>query len=283
MGANLDAAWREQVVWSRIASRLKSGLETKRRTVLALAIAGAACSATAAGLGLGTGPGKGFAFASAVGIGLAACVQALIGPSAVRDWTRARSASEAIKSEVYSALAGFGPADLDAQVKKISEDVDDLRGHRVAVAVPPDPPPAVHDLASYLKLRVDNQIHDYYDKRARELTGTLRWFRGFGFGFAAIGVVFGAWAGTWEVDWMAIWVPVITTISAAVVAHVAAGRYSYLLVEYVRTADELRRIRDRIGESATLTDEQLVRRAERIISIQNEGWMAKLSAPGDPH
>ena len=102
-------------------------------------------------------------------------------------------------------------------------------------------------------------------------------FRRVEVGLAAVGVLLGAAAGTWELDAAAVWVPVVTTIGAAIAAHVAAERYSYLLVEYQRTAEELRRIAERRGAAAGLTDEQLVQRAEEVISIQNQGWMAKLS------
>ena len=278
MSVSLDMAWREQRIWSHIADGLKSRLRTGRRVALILAIMGAVSSATAAGIGLSTGPGKTFAFLSAAAVGLATVVQASAGPAAIRNWTRARSAAEAIKSEVYVTLAGFGAPDLDARIERISGAVADLRAYRACMPSQPLELPAVRDLESYFTVRVDVQIRDYYDKQAAELNRILGRFRVIGFGSAALGVLLGAAAGTWEIDGMATWVPVVTTISAAVVAYVAAERYSYLALEYVRTADELRRLRARTGEAATLTDGQLVRRAESVISMQNEGWMAKLSA-----
>jgi hypothetical protein len=90
--------------------------------------------------------------------------------------------------------------------------------------------------------------------------------------------VLAAAAGTWEQDVVAVWVPVVTTVGAAVTAHAAAARYEYLLVEYLRTTEELERMRDRRGPASKLTDEQLVRKAEEVISVQNEGWMAKLTS-----
>ena len=89
----------------------------------------------------------------------------------------------------------------------------------------------------------------------------------------------GAAAATWGRVAIAVWVPVITTAAAAMSAHAAASCYEYSLVEYLRTAEELDRIRGRRGAVATASDAELVALAERVISIQNEGWMAKLSAP----
>ncbi|MFD6612917.1 hypothetical protein ACFWD1_29030 [Micromonospora chalcea] len=61
-----------------------------------------------------------------------------------------------------------------------------------------------------------------------------------------------------------------------------AERYSYMLLEYSRTVDELERIRDRRGRFASMNDEDLVQHAETVISIQNEGWMAKLNETDEP-
>jgi hypothetical protein len=95
------------------------------------------------------------------------------------------------------------------------------------------------------------------------------------------GAVLAAAAGTWEQDAVAVWVPVVTTVGAAVTAHAAAARYEYLLVEYLRTAEELERVRERRGSASKLTDEELARKAEDVISVQNQGWMAKLTSEDD--
>jgi hypothetical protein len=71
---------------------------------------------------------------------------------------------------------------------------------------------------------------------------------------------------------MATWVPVITTINAAVTAHTNAERYAYLLVAYQRTGEELKRIRSRVGSAASLSDADLIARAEAVISRTRAGW-----------
>jgi uncharacterized protein (DUF58 family) len=73
-----------------------------------LTIVGAILSAVAVAVGLGSGAGKVLAFASAASIAVAGLVHTRIGKRAVPEWTRARSVSEALKSEVYLYLAGFG-------------------------------------------------------------------------------------------------------------------------------------------------------------------------------
>lgn len=208
---------------------------------------------------------------------LAAYAQGKAGSDAVQEWTRARSVSEAIKSEVYSGLAGFGKPDPWVEVQRLTGDATDLTGHRAGIKPKSRSLPAVMDVDTYLKERVDKQISWYLDKRAAKLRFTLRGYRIAEFALAAIGIALGAAAGTWEIDWMATWVPVVTTINAAVIAHTAAERYAYLLVEYQRTGEELTRIRSRVGSAVGLSDADLIARAEAVISIQNEGWMAKLA------
>ncbi|MER7420844.1 DUF4231 domain-containing protein [Micromonospora peucetia] len=277
MTSSLEAAWAQQSVWSQTADKLKKRLQIGRRAALGLAIGGALLSATAATVGLGSALGKTFAFSGAVFVGLAGLAGNAAGPRTMRDWTRARSVSEALKSVVYTSLAGYPPADLDAVVQDIDADAADLQQYRAGVEPKQRPLPSVHDLESFMENRVLAQITGYYRKNARKLVHTLERFRLLSMGLAFLGLVLGVAAGTWEVDRLAGWVPVVTTIGTAVATHVAAERYSYMLVEYSRTADELQRIHDRRGRIASMTDEELVKHAENVISIQNEGWMAKLS------
>ncbi|MFD6663705.1 DUF4231 domain-containing protein [Micromonospora chalcea] len=282
MTSSLEDAWAQQSVWSQAATKLKKRLQTGRQAAIGLAIGGALLSATAATIGLESALGKIFAFSGAVFVGLAGIAGNAAGPRAMRDWTRARSVSEALKSIVYTSLAGYPPADLNKVVESITADTVDLQHHRAGIESKQRPLPSVRDLKSYLENRVVAQISGYYRINARSLSLKLERFRMLSIGLAITGLVLGAAAGTWEVDRLAMWVPVVTTIGAGVTAHVAAERYSYMLLEYSRTADELERIRDRRGRFASMNDEDLVQHAEAVISIQNEGWMAKLNETDEP-
>ncbi|MCX5117266.1 SLATT domain-containing protein [Micromonospora sp. NBC_00362] len=281
MTSSLEVAWAQQSVWSETADKLKRRLQNGRRAALGLSIGGALLSATAATVGLASALGKVAAFSGAVCVGLAGLAGNAVGPRTMRDWTRARSVSEALKSVIYTSLAGYPPADFDKVVRDIDADAADLQQYRAGVVPKQRPLPSVHDLQSYLENRVFAQITVYYQRNARSLVRTLKRFRLISMGLALLGLVLGVAAGTWEVDRLAGWVPVVTTVGTAVATHVAAERYSYMLVEYSRTADELQRIRDRSGRIASMTDEELVKHAENVISIQNEGWMAKLNEAED--
>src|ERR1700691_495123 len=100
----LTWAWAQQRIWSLTANRLKRGIDRARLTALALGIATAvlAVAAHQAG-GLSVLAGQ---VLSAGAAGAATLVQRRVSTGQIRDWTRARSASEGLKTEIYSFLGG---------------------------------------------------------------------------------------------------------------------------------------------------------------------------------
>lgn len=74
-------------------------------------------------------------------------------------------------------------------------------------------------------------------------------------------------------DTVAVWVPVVTTIAGSVAAYVGVERYEFLLVEYLRTAARLRRLRDRQPR-----DGAFVKACEDLIGAQNDAWLARMTS-----
>src|SRR5947208_2377633 len=104
---NLRFAWSQQRLWSQTANRLRHGMDLARTTALGLGIAAGVLAVLAAqAAGLRSWLGRVLGFAAAAAAGLAPLVARRAGTEQVRTWTRARSASEGLKSEVYSYLAG---------------------------------------------------------------------------------------------------------------------------------------------------------------------------------
>jgi hypothetical protein len=98
---------------------------------------------------------------------------------------------------------------------------------------------------------------------------------------AGLSVLLGAVAGAFAAEQAAAWIPVVAAVSASVVSHGASARYVALHVEYSRTAGELERILRwwRQLDPATDADaDRLAERTEHVVSVQNEGWMAKWTA-----
>jgi hypothetical protein len=276
----LARAWEQQSVWSQVAGRLKRELQRSRIRVLTLTVIGAVLSAAAVVAGLDSGAGKVLAALGGAAMGLAALDRARLGKDAVQRWTRARSVAEELKSEVYLYLTGVDadPKRLEEQIDALADDAADLAPLKAGVTPRARGLPAVRDVESYVRDRLVVQIETYYRPKAAELQQKSDRIRAAQQWLAGVGVVAAAAAAIWETDSVAVWVPVLTTIGAALAAYGAAERYDFQVVEFLRTADQLERLRDRRGSAASMSDEELVRAAEQVISIQNDGWMAKLSS-----
>lgn len=282
-GAALHA-WQQQSKWSQAANNLKRSIGRARGAVLVLTVVGAL---------LATGAAQASSWNSAVakGLSLAAAVAVALGPivggfttlERTRDWTRLRSVSEAIKADVYTYLAKAGPftgPDADRILLKrldtLEKDTADLRKYSAGIDPVSRELPAVDGIESYIRERLDKQVYGYYRPNARKMRDRVRRVRWAEITLSAVAAILAVLASVYGKDATVAWVAAVTTVTAAVTAHGAASRYEYQEIEYARTADELDRVKARHG-TGEVTD--LVGESEHVISIQNEGWMAKLNSP----
>jgi hypothetical protein len=136
--------------------------------------------------------------------------------------------------------------------------------------------PAVTDVGSYLELRVrQSQLAGYYEPKARILRRRLQTLKAVEVILALVAAALAATAAMWPS--VAAWAAVVTTAGVALAAYVAAERYEFLWIEYSRTANELRRLlyRRTTADGRPLSDSELIAECEQVISVQNQGWMAK--------
>jgi hypothetical protein len=282
----LDALWRQQSLWSRTANRMKARIERARAGALAVTVA-VAMAGTLAGVLTTTQPMAGRVLAGVAAFGAAALP--LLRPAwsgrALRDWTRARSVSEALKSEVYLWLAHAGDYRDDLHAARLRENTDKVRTDaadllRYQAGIEPEKRelPPVHDVQSYFAVRVSDQITTYYRRQAAQLRRKLRWFRTIEIALALLAAALGAAAATFGRPSFAPWIAVVTTITTAVAVHVAATRYEFQLIEFLRTADRLEQLKGKAATAGSTKElNTLATAAEAVISIENQGWMAKLA------
>jgi SMODS and SLOG-associating 2TM effector domain 1/Protein of unknown function (DUF4231) len=283
----LTWAWAQQRIWSLTANRLKRGIDRARLAALALGIATAVLAVVAHQVGgLSVLAGQVLSAAAAVTAGAATLVQRRVSSGQIRDWTRARSASEGLKTEIYGYLGGgaayTGPDPgqrLGENTSGIVEAVSDLQRHTLGVVPDSKPIPPVHDVDSYIALRVNDQIGNYYQKKAALYDKRVRRLRGAGDVLGVTALVLAAVAAAFKVDSLNAWVPVVTTIGTSVAAYIAAARYDHMVIEFLRTAQRLeslcRERRDKPdGDPAAFIDA-----CEAAISVENQGWMARWDAP----
>jgi hypothetical protein len=273
--------WQRQSVWSQAANRLKAKITRARTTALLLIIVGAVLG-TASAQAQGTA-GRGLAAGAAVALALASFASRSSSPTAVRDWTRARSVSEAIKADVYTYLSGVRPfngADREEvalrQFDNLTRRVHDIIKHTTGLTPIDRPLPAVQDVNTYVELRVAPQVSGYYRPKAREMAGKVQLAHALEVTLSAIAAALAAVVAVLPSAGLSAWIGVLTTVATAVAAHTGASRYEYQQVEFTRTADELERLTAFRTAGGYQDDQEFVLACERIISIQNEGWMAKL-------
>jgi SMODS and SLOG-associating 2TM effector domain 1/Protein of unknown function (DUF4231) len=263
---------------------MKAGIARARAAALGLTIMAAVFTTLATQVAsLSSAVGKTLAIAAAVSVGLAPVARSRLAAVPLADWTRARSVSEGLKSEMYTYLAGAGDyraADrdhqLDVRTQQVLTDADDLIRHTIGLRPVARSLPQVSDAETYLTGRLDPQL-TWYSTRAGMLRTKLAWVRYALIALSALGVVLAALAATLALTAAAAWVAVATTLGTAVAAYAAASRYEYQLVEYLRTAAQLERLRTRwtSGSHDTAAADAFVLDSEQVISVQNEAWMAK--------
>jgi len=283
------AAWTKQYVWSQTASRLKTRLTAARAVALLLTIVCAVLATAAGQLGSAMSAiAKGLAVAAAVAVGLAPLALRFADSKAVQNWTRARALSEALKTEIYTYLAGVGPYRGTGRDKQLAERVEtlsangaDLLRYTTRAAPRRRDLPAVRDVSSYIEHRVRPQITWYRDK-AKKLATRLAVVKGAGVGLAVLAVVLGAVSAEAGVGGAAAWLPPTATVAAAVAAYAAWARYEYQLNAYLRTAESLESLlahREAVGGSDTAADDDFVARSERIVSDENKEWVTEWAKP----
>jgi hypothetical protein len=282
----LVALLQRQSDWSTAGKQLKLDIGRTRTRALYLAVVGAALSTASAQVGRASAPGAWvLGLLAAIALGLAPVVGRAATAVAVRDWTRVRSVSEALKTEVYTYLAGVAPYRGEGRrvllldrTRTILDGQPDLARYSSGRESKQRPLPEVHDVASYIAVRVNQQIDGYYRPRAAECRRRLTRLRGVEVSLAAFAAALAAVTGFFPDAGLGSWVAVVTTVGAAIAAHTAAQRYEFEQIEFARTADQLEDLRSRylIDEHDENTDDEFVDKCERVISIQNEGWMAKL-------
>ena len=286
-----DWAWQRQSVWSQTANKLKAGPSKARTAQLGLTVA-------AAVLALAASQAKEASFAASLALSVLAALalatvsvlRAQTSKEQVQRWTRARSVSEAIKTEVFTYLAGAGryaAADrdiaLDAEIRRLQDDVGDLAPYTRGIQPVTRSLPPVHDVDSYLEVRVrDLQLRDYYDKRAKALEKRIQQLKWVQIALALIAAALAAVASV--APSVGAWAAVATTAGGAVAAYFATERYEFLWIEYSRTADQLRSLLARpVGaDGQPLSGSALVAECEQVISIQNQAWMAKWGEDDSP-
>lgn len=277
----LKTAWKKQRQWSETANKLRSNYEKSRLIMLTLTVVAAITGALSEEFAT-----RILSAVAAISAALSPIIASkMLGSSNLQAWLRARSASEAIKAEIFKYLTSTDTQRLEklsAAQREILETVKDIP---VLVMRDDIPKRAIlQDLQpkEYLEGRVTQQISGYYLPKSRQHASTAKKYKTahlilmfFGSALAASNAIFDEYH-------FGAWIAVISTVAASILAHLGSGRQEYLAVSYHATADRLQTLKDswldRYTEKSPSQEDitKLVENCEEAISVENQEWHTKL-------
>jgi hypothetical protein len=285
------------VTWSETADRLKRRLDRARWLVFALSISGALAAALASQISMHASTVSTHSIFAAIGTVLLA-TGTFVSSRFLRDndlqaWVRARAASEALKREAFRYAAHAKPYDhsvtadqiLNAERSKIERGVDDLIDLTASAKRLGSSPRAPLTAQQYREQRIEDQIKRFYRPKAERYRRIASHLRTIEFFLALAATAITALAGiigkTIPVGAdrfdLAALTAVLTTVSGAILAHIEASRYQYLVTSYLATARRLEDVAADFAQVAADPDSwsDFVNRCEDIIATENSSWMAK--------
>ena len=285
------------VTWSETADRLKRRLDWVRWLVFAMSISGALAAALASQISMGASFVSTHSIFAAIGTVFLATGTFLssrfLRHNDLQAWARARAASEALKREAFRYAAHAKPYDdtakadqiLIAERSKIEDSVDDLADLTVSAKRLGSSPRTPLTAQQYREQRIEDQINKFYRPKAeryRKIASRLRTIEFFlALAATAVTALAGVVGKTIPVGSerfdLAALTAVLTTVSGAILAHIEASRYQYLVTTYLATA---RRLEDAAADSAQVAANpdswsEFVNRCEDIIATENNSRMAK--------
>jgi hypothetical protein len=293
----VETAWRDQAIWSEAANQLKKDLTWWRNFAAVAGVSGAILETLAAALTGHVGGGRwlpaSMALVGAIILSIVPYVmKTKTSRDQVRDWVRARSASESLKEIIYRYLVGVPPfvlgstpAALINRCREVKEKVGDLSIHTASVEPLPKKRPHSLTIEDYIEKRIDDQIDNFYRPKGRENALAAKKLHDLEFGLGLLAVIMstaaGAAAATGVSELSAIgpWVAVVTTAGGAITAHLAASRHDHQAMTYLLTADRLEGLRDEWLANTNRHDPTIIANfvdnCEHAISTENESWLAE--------
>jgi hypothetical protein len=302
MSAQLNLVAKRQATWSQAANVLKKRIDIVRWLVFALAITGALLAAAASQTPDTPEALTLHRILTAIGTVLLAAgtfISArLLKETEIQGWVRMRAASEALKRAAFKYAAGARPYDdaqadqnLDRARANIEKDLDDLSDRTVASDSTGSVPLNKITKEEYRDSRM-SQVVSFYRPRAQHYKKIASRWRACEFVLALAATIVTALAGVvgkvgigagFQFDLAAL-TAVLTTVSGAILAHIEAARYQYLVTSYLATA---RRLEDASVEfDAASADPQkwsdYVNGCEDILAAENSSWVAGWTKSRNP-
>ena len=271
----VEDVWHRQLQWSESADKSKTKVLLYRLLGLVALVMGAIGAVLASQLAP-----VDQAWMIVVGVTTAAVVS--IGtwlrtskePRERQRWADARRASEEITSELCTYLVGAGRYRTPKAAQRLKKLLVTHEG--VSGPVRHQEKPRIHDMESYLQVRVTGQI-DYHQSKADRYETGLEIAKVVEVGFGFMAAMLSLLAPLWGQD-IAVWAGVCTAIAGIVAAHITQIGYQRLCARYRKTVKELRRLLENLPDDPDPeARDAFVADCERVLVEQNDDWHAHLT------
>ena len=280
--------WRRYRTWAATARGLKKSDDSWKRAVLMLTIVGTVAGTLGPFSRVTPGSAAAAGYVGAAALALATYFgKQLLDAAHQQNWTRARAAAEAFKSESYRYAVQAPPFDAGDRMSRLATRIGELDKLTQGRAQAPitdadatkDMPGAPLSIEDYVVKRVNDQT-SWYRKRAKENQDAIARGRSialaFG-GFAALLSIFSATRtdGTLAAASLGI----VTTLAAAIGAYFQAGHYDAIALKYRETAEALdRKVLEFRAVPSPQNQQQFVVDAETLMQSENAAWLNEVTA-----
>jgi len=284
----LYITWRLYRTYAATSRKIKKTIQQWRLIVFSLTVLGAILGTLSQQLatpepGL---PIKILGTLGAIFIALAAYFsKEILGSTRELNWIQARSAAEKFKSDSFLYATRTQPYDaenaaeiLSTRTYELEETIKELPTEIITSAEKTRGILADQlSVEDYIQQRINSQIDDFYIPAAAKNHKIVKRYEWLRIGFGVVGIILGA------LNWIestAGWIAVVSTITAALAAHLYAGRHIYLELSYKATARRLEVLRDQwyLSKKSKTDQDALILACENAISIENSSWLAKWSS-----
>lgn len=310
----VESAWRDQTLWSAVATELADSIRRWRVIAAVAAVAGLFFTVLAGTATGGALQASATVFAT-LGVLLLALVpyvrQKMLAPERLQAWVRARNVSELLKEAIYRHLMGApaataaaadgqdaaAPATLTRRCREIKQTAADLARLAAAVTPPQRDRKLRMTIADYLEDRVEGQIN-YYKRNGEKAGKTARRLHAAEFVLGLVAVGLGALSGqnlpgseggaaasqAFTSAALVPWLTLVAAAASAVTAHIAAAHHDELASRYYATYDLLKSVRDdwllRPDHESPPQVQAFVDEIERSISSENGAWVSDWNKAG---
>jgi hypothetical protein len=282
----LREVWLKHQRWDGAADVAQQSLNRWRLSNLALLVLGAIAAAFAAQTWLVSTAATALAAVSAAVLATAGVIQAsTLTSDNMSRWTGARAASEALKAETCRYLAGVEPyagpdrdERLQTQLDTVQTRAKDLLVDEQLAAPGDGKLPPVDTFERYVENRAQEQA-SWHRSKVGEHRKKARALHFCQLAATAAGAVLAAIAGVLPGAHIAAWTAAATTVAAAFATHIAATQHQRIAASYAATADQLERLIVGVDAKTASTGRQaqFVADVERVLAVQNNGWIDLLS------